>query len=117
MTARYRSREKISVTLTLMPSHITCVIAASPWCVAGILMYRLSRFTVVHSRRAISVVAVASRLSRGSTSIDTHPASPAVCACTGARTSQAVRTSSVVTASTAVSTSALRAARSASWPS
>ena len=57
MTARYRSREKISVTLTLMPWLITSVIAASPSCVAGILMYRLSRFTVVHSRRAISAVA------------------------------------------------------------
>src|ERR1700728_2119296 len=57
MTARYRSREKISVTLTLMPSQITSVIAASPCCVAGILMYRLSRLTVVHSRRGISAEA------------------------------------------------------------
>ena len=38
MTARYRSSEKIRVTFTLMPWPITSVIAASPSCVAGILM-------------------------------------------------------------------------------
>ena len=38
MTARYRSREKISVTLTLMPWLVVSVIAASPSWVAGILM-------------------------------------------------------------------------------
>jgi len=38
MTARYRSREKIRVTFTLMPWLITSVIAASPSRVAGILM-------------------------------------------------------------------------------
>jgi hypothetical protein len=38
MTARWRSREKMRVTLTLMPWLITSVIAASLSCVAGILM-------------------------------------------------------------------------------
>ena len=72
--------------------------------------YEFSSFPSGHS-----AVAAASRHSRGSTSMDTHPSRPAVRACTGARTSHAARTSSVVTRNTAVSTSAPRAARSASW--
>ena len=104
MTARYRSREKIRVTLTLMPALTASVIADSPSAVAGILTYRLGRSTVAHSSRAISAVAAGSRLSRGSTSMDTHPSRPAVCSWTGARTSHAARTSSVVTVNTAAST-------------
>ena len=117
MTARYRSRAKISVTLTLIPSLVTWVIAASPSWVAGILTNRLSRSTALRNARAVPAVAPVSRASRGSTSMDTRPSLPAVCWYTGARTSQAARTSSVVMAKTAVSTSAPWSARSRSWSS
>ena len=41
MTSRWRSRLKISVTLTLMPAAIAAVIASRPAMVAGILMMRV----------------------------------------------------------------------------
>ena len=54
MTSRYRARAKIRVTLTLIPSLVTCVIAARPSGVAGILTNRLSRSTALRSARAVS---------------------------------------------------------------
>ena len=48
MTARYRPMLKMRVTLTLMPRAMDVVIAASPSCVAGILMNRLGRSTSHH---------------------------------------------------------------------
>ncbi len=48
MTARYRSGLKMRVTLTLLPWVLDVVIAASPSCVAGILMNRLGRSTSHH---------------------------------------------------------------------
>ncbi len=77
-TARYRSREKISVTLTLMPSASTVVIAGSPSTVAGILINRLGRSTVAQRARACSTVAAVSCASRGSTSRLTRPSTPSV---------------------------------------
>ena len=49
MTARYRSREKMRVTLTLMPSAMTAVIAGRPARVAGILISTLGRSTILCS--------------------------------------------------------------------
>ena len=49
MTAWYRSREKIRVTFTLMPSAMTAVIAGSPAGVAGILISTLGRSTILAS--------------------------------------------------------------------
>jgi hypothetical protein len=72
----YRSREKISVTLTLMPSASVAVIAGRPSAVAGILMYMLGRSTSHHSCLASAIVGSVSRASRGSTSIDTRPSTP-----------------------------------------
>jgi len=115
MTARYRSREKISVTLTLMPSLITRVIAARPGTVAGILMKRFGRPTASHSLCAIATVASVSWLSPGSTSSETHPSWPKVCLKTGARTSQPVLTSSAVMVNTALPVSVPWLARSRSW--
>ncbi|SKZ51947.1 Uncharacterised protein [Mycobacteroides abscessus subsp. abscessus] len=54
---------------------------------------------------------------RGSTSIDTRPSSPLVLSKTGLRTSQALRTSSVVSVRTVLSTSVSRAANSLIWSS
>ena len=73
MTARYRSREKMRVTLTLMPSAMTAVIAGSPARVAGILISTLGRSTILCSSRAWSMVAWVWWASRGSTSMDTRP--------------------------------------------
>ena len=78
MTWPYRSREKISVTLTLIPSATQAVIAGSPSSVAGILMNRLGRSTIHHSARASAMVFAVSRASRGSTSRDTRPSTPPV---------------------------------------
>ena len=73
MTARYRSRLKISVTLTLMPSPSTWAIAGTPASVAGILMKTFCRSTVVHSSLASSTVAcVVVREPR--VDLDGHPA-------------------------------------------
>ena len=57
MTALYRSREKIRVTLTLMPSAMVAVIAGSPARVAGILISTLGRSTILCSSAAWSMVA------------------------------------------------------------
>src|ERR1700716_504194 len=65
MTARYRARAKIRVTLTLIPSLVTCVIAVRPSGVAGIFANMLSRSTADRRARAMSAVAAASRASRG----------------------------------------------------
>ena len=70
ITALYRSREKISVTLTLMPSALTAVIAGSPAMVAGILINRLGRSTILDRSWACAMVAAVSCASRGSTSMD-----------------------------------------------
>ena len=72
-TLPYRSREKISVTLTLMPSAIALSIAARPCSVAGILMNTFGRSMRAHSSRACAMVASPSRARRGSTSIETRP--------------------------------------------
>ncbi len=76
MTASCRSTEKISVTLTEMPSAITAVIAGRPASVAGILISRFGRSTIFHSSMACRMVLSVSWASRGSTSIDTRPSTP-----------------------------------------
>ena len=78
MTARYRSRLKMRVTLTLIPSARVAVIAGSPSTVAGILMSTLGRSTAACRAWAWSTVAEVSRASRGSTSIETLPSTPSV---------------------------------------
>ena len=85
--------EKISVTLTLIPSAMAGVIAGSPSRVAGILMNRLGRSTIHHSARASAMVCAVSLASRGSTSRDTRPSRPPVASYTGRSTSQAQRMS------------------------
>ena len=66
------------MTLTLMPSAITAVIAGSPARVAGILISTLARSTILNSSWACAMVASVSCASRGSTSIDTRPSTPPV---------------------------------------
>ena len=78
ITSSYRLSEKISVTLTLMPSASVSVIAGMPSRVAGILMNRLGRSTSHHSALASATVVGVSWASRGSTSIDTRPSTPSV---------------------------------------
>ena len=78
MTWPYRSSEKISVTLMLMPSDRHCVIAGRPCSVAGILMNRFGRSTSHHSARASAMVLAVSRAIRGSTSRETRPSTPPV---------------------------------------
>ena len=86
---------KISVTLTEIPCAVAAVIAGSPSLVAGILISALRRSTARHSSWADAIVASVSWARSGSTSIETRPSAGFV-SCTGARTSQASRTSSVV---------------------
>ena len=117
ITARYRSRLKISVTLTLMPSASTAVMAGRPSRVAGILTSTLSRSTAAESCLACSTVFSVSWASRGSTSIETRPSTPPVASYTDAMTSQALRTSSVVRAKTVSSTFLPAAASFSSWSS
>jgi hypothetical protein len=93
MTWPYRSREKISVTLTLMPSARAAVIAGRPSTVAGILMNRLGRSTIHHSPRASAIVFAVSLAIRGSTSMETRPSTPPVMSYTGRNTSQPQRIS------------------------
>ena len=93
MTSPWRCSEKISVTLTLIPSAMAAVIAGSPSGVAGILMSALGRSTIHHSERASAMVAAVLRASRGSTSRDTRPSWPPVASYTGRSTSQAHRMS------------------------
>ena len=76
MTGRCRSTEKISVTLTEMPSAITAVIAGRPGSVAGILISRFGRSTIFHSSMACRIVLSVSCARRGSTSMDTRPSTP-----------------------------------------
>src|SRR6478752_8920782 len=87
---------KISVTLTLIPSAIAAVMAGSPSLVAGILISTFERSTADQRARAEAMVPSVSLARSGSTSIETRPSalsSPA----SGAKMSQALRTSSVVT--------------------
>ncbi|CAB4745429.1 unannotated protein [freshwater metagenome] len=56
MTAPYRLTEKISVTLTLIPSAISAVIAGSPSTVAGTLIMTLGRSTICHNSLAAAIV-------------------------------------------------------------
>ena len=78
MTAWYRSREKIRVTFTLMPSAMTAVIAGSPASVAGILISTFGRSTVFHRSFASATVLPVSLARRGSTSMETRPSTPFV---------------------------------------
>ena len=112
MTARYRSTEKISVTLTLTPSASARVIAGSPASVAGILTSRLGRSTAFHRSSACATVPSVSRASPGSTSSDTRPSTPPVVSQVPLKTSQACWTSATVISRTASSTEAPRAASS-----
>ena len=114
---RWRSTEKISVTFTEMPSARTAVIAGMPAIVAGILMSRFGRSTVFHRSMACRIVLSVSCAIRGSTSMDTRPSTPSDCSYCLASTSQALRTSSVVTVRMVASTSAPRAANSLIWSS
>ena len=72
-TCSYTSGAKSSVTLTLIPSPISCCTAGTPCGVAGILIIRLSRPTARHSRRASSSVPAVSYASVGETSRLTYP--------------------------------------------
>ncbi len=107
---------KIRVTLTLIPLAIDSVIAGRPSSVAGILINALSRWTVSHRVRASAIVRSVSRASLGETSIDTLPSRGSVW-WTGASTSQALRTSSVVSSKIALSTSPPSAFTLRSWSS
>jgi hypothetical protein len=100
------------VTLTLIPSASTAVMAGSPACVAGILMNRLGRSTSHHSALASATVRAVSWAIRGSTSIETRPSTRSEAAKTGCSTSQAQRTSKAVSDRTASPTSHPRSARS-----
>lgn len=55
-TCAQTSREKSSVTFTLMPSAVSCSMAESPSVVAGTLIMTFGRSSVRHSRRASSTV-------------------------------------------------------------
>ncbi len=115
ITASYRSREKINVTLMLIPSARHWLIAGSPSTVAGILTNRFGRSTSHHSARASAMVFAVSCAIRGSTSIEIRPSTPSLASKTGRSTSHADRTSIVVIARSASPTSTPRRARSRSW--
>ena len=100
------------MTLTLIPSAITAVIAGSPASVAGILISTFGRSTILASSWACAMVASVSLASRGSTSMDTRPSTWPEVLNTAVNRSAASRTSSVVTSRTVSSTSAPRAASS-----
>ena len=93
------------MTLTLMPSASDSVIAGRPASVAGILMKRLGRSTSHHSRRPRRRSRRCRARGRGSTSMETRPSTPGCRSSTGRSTSQAQRTSEVVSIRTASSTS------------
>ena len=78
ITPAYRSNEKISVTLTLMPSARVAVIAGRPSIVAGILISTLGRSTILASSWAWATVPAVSWARPGSTSMDTRPSTPSV---------------------------------------
>ena len=107
----------MSVTFTLIPSASVAVIAGRPASVAGILMNRFGRSTSHHSALASATVRSDSWASRGSTSMETRPSTPALASYDGRITSQAHRTSYVVSMRTASSTSTPRTARSRSCQS
>ena len=101
----------------LMPSPSASVIAGAPSVVAGILTNRFSRSTSFHSSLAEARVASVSKARSGATSMETRPSTPLVASNTGFRTSQALRTSVVVSANTVWSTSAPSAASLRTWSS
>ena len=80
-------------------------------------MNRFGRSTIFHNSTACAMVFSVSPASRGSTSMDTRPSTPSEASHSRASTSQALRTSSVVTVRMVASTSAPRSASSAIWPS
>ena len=96
-TARWRSSEKISVTLIGIPAAIESSIAFSPGSVAGILMNTFGRSTILLSRRASSIVFSVSEAMFGSTSSDTQPSRPLPSSQVGRRMSQAFWTSVTAT--------------------
>ncbi len=100
-----------------MPSARVSLMAGAPSVVAGILMNRLGRSTSCHSSLAEAKVASVSNARSGATSIETRPSTPLVASKTGFSTSQALRTSVVVSAKTVLSTSAPSAASSRTWSS
>ncbi len=67
----YRSTEKSSVTLMLIPAAIDALIAGTPAAVPGILIITLGRSTACHSRCAAAIVPSVSFASVGDTSSDT----------------------------------------------
>ena len=104
MTARYRSRLKIRVTLTLMPLAMVAVIAGRPARVAGILIMTFGLPIDVQSRSASAAVASVSFASSGETSMETRPSYPFDSAYTSAKMSAALPTSAVVIAKIASAT-------------
>ena len=79
--------------------------------VAGILMSRFGRSTSAHSRLAAAMVASVSKASPAATSIETRPSTPSVAFQVSCSTSQALRTSVVVTSKITSSTSLPAAVR------
>ena len=71
ITSRWRSSEKISVTLIDFPSAIMSSIAGSPAFVPGIFTYRFGLSTRACRRLASAAVPSVSNASVGSTSIET----------------------------------------------
>ena len=100
------------MTFTLIPSAIEAAMAGMPGLVAGILISTFDRSTIFHRSAAWPMVASVSMASPGSTSIDTRPSTPPVAAEVAARMSQALRTSSVVSALMVSSTEESSAASS-----
>ena len=70
----------MSVTLTLMPSAMTAVMASRPSTVAGILIIAFGFATFAQSCFAWAIVPAASWARPGSTSIETRPSLPPDCA-------------------------------------
>ena len=93
-TSRWRSSEKISVTLTGMPLAIVSSIAGRPSLVAGILISTFGRSIRPCRRAASSIVAWVSCARFGSTSSETQPSLPLPSSQTLRSSSQAARMSS-----------------------
>ena len=91
--------------------------AGSPALVAGIFTNMFGRSTSHHSARASAIVRSVPCAIRGSTSIDTRPSTPSLASYAGRSTSQAHRTSNVVSARSASPMSTPRRARSRTWSS
>jgi hypothetical protein len=114
MTCSYRSRPKMSVTFTLMPSASVSAIAGMPASVAGILMKRLGRSTSHHSAFAFGHGA-GGLVREPGIDLNGHPPStPDEVSYAGRITSHAHRTSYVVIIRADSSTPIFRNARSAS---